>query len=142
MLHSLLSLKMAAMVAALGLDTAEWANPSPEITAQVQALADLQQKASTGETSQEGLQEIINKIKELADKGDKDAMFSMGLFLQQSNGQNALPQALDYYKKAADKEQLQAMNNYGFIVAASTQDPAEAKKGIEYIKKAADKGLN
>ena len=64
----------------------------------------------------------------------------MGLFLQQSNAQGSLPQALEYYKKAADKGQLQAMNNYGFIVAASTQDPAQAKEGIEFIKKAAEQG--
>ena len=140
MLHSLLSLKMAAMVAALGLDTAEWKNPSSEMTAEVQALADLQKKAASGETPTESLQEEINKIKGLADKGDKDAQFAMGLFLQQSNAQGSLPQALEYYKKAADNGQLQAMNNYGFIVAS--QDPAKAKEGIKYIKDAASKGLN
>ena len=111
MLHSLLSLKMAAMVAALGLDTAEWKNPSADMTAEVQALADLQKKAASGQTPTESLQEEINKIKALADKGDKDAQFAMGLFLQQSNAQGSLPQALEYYKKAADNGQLQAMNN-------------------------------
>jgi TPR repeat protein len=142
MLYSLLSLKLAAMVAALGLDTAEWKNPSSEMTAEVQALADLQKKAASGETPTESLQEEINKIKALADKGDKDAQFAMGLFLQQSNAQGSLPQALEYYKKAAENGQLQAMNNYGFIVAASTQDPAQAKEGVKFIKEAADKGLN
>jgi len=144
MLHSLLALKLAAMAAALGLDTTEWNSPSPEVTAQVQALENLQKAAAEGKAAPEGntLQDVINKIKELADKGDKDAQFSMGLFLQQSNGQGALQQALEYYKKAADQGQLQAMNNYGFIVAASTQDPAQAKAGIEKIKEASDKGLN
>jgi TPR repeat protein len=140
MLHSLLSLKMAAMVAALGLDTAEWKSPSSDMVNEVQALADLQKKAANGETPTESLQEEINKIKGLADKGDKDAQFAMGLFLQQSNAQGSLPQALEYYKKAADNGQLQAMNNYGFIVAS--QDPAKAKEGIKYIKDAAAKGLN
>lgn len=144
MLHSLISLKMAAMVAALGLDTAEWSKASPDMVAHVQALADAQAAAAKGEQPPAGktLQETINKIKELADKGDKDAQFSMGLFLQQSNAQGALQQALDYYKRAADQDQLQAMNNWGFLVAASTQDQATAKQGIEQIKKAADKGLN
>lgn len=144
MLHSLLALKLAAMAAALGLDTSEWNSPSPEITAQVQALENLQKAAAQGTAAQEGstLQDVVNKIKELADKGDKDAQFSMGLFLQQSNQQGALQQALDYYDKAAKQGQLQAMNNYGFIVAASTQDPAQAKAGIEKIREASDKGLN
>jgi len=142
MLHSLLSLKLAAMVAALGLDTAEWTKPSAEMENEVKALAELQKNAASGQTPTESLQEEINKIKALADKGDKDAQFAMGLFLQQSNAQGSLPQALEYYKKAADNGQLQAMNNYGFIVAASTQDPAQAKEGIKFIKEAADKGLN
>jgi TPR repeat protein len=144
MLHSLLALKLAAMAAALGLDTSEWNSPSPEISAQVQALENLQKAAAEGNPAPEGntLQDVVNKIKDLADKGDKDAQFSMGLFLQQSNQQGALQQALDYYDKAAKQGQLQAMNNYGFIVAASTQDPAQAKLGVEKIKEASTKGLN
>ena len=71
MLHSLLALKLAAMAAALGLDTNEWNSPSPEITAQVQALENLQKAAADGKTAPEGntLQDVVNKIKELADKG-------------------------------------------------------------------------
>ncbi|OAI55527.1 hypothetical protein AYO49_01215 [Verrucomicrobiaceae bacterium SCGC AG-212-N21] len=142
MLHSLLSLKLAAMAAALGLDTAEWQSPSPAIVEQVTALENLQKTAADG-NAQGTLQEIVNKIKDLADKNnDKDAQFAMGLFLQQSNQQGALPQALEYYKKASDQKQLQAMNNYGFIVAASTQDAAQAKAGIAKIKEASDLGLN
>jgi len=135
---------MAAMVAALGLDTAEWKDPSSAIVEQVTALAELQKAAADPATASNAgsLQDVVNKIKDLADKGDKDAQFSMGLFLQQSNGQGALQQAIEYYKKAADQNQLQAMNNYGFIIAASTQDAAKAKEGVAFIKKAADKGLN
>ena len=144
MLHSLLSLKMAAMAAALGLDTTEWSSPSPAMTEQVTALETLQAKAAKGEAQEgPGLQEIINKIKDLADKNnDKDAQFAMGLFLQQSNGQGAMEQAVGYYKKAADNGQLQAMNNYGFLLAGNTQEAAQAKEGIGYIKKAADLKLN
>src|SRR5262245_46751804 len=108
MLHSLLSLKLAAMAAALGLDTAEWNKPSPAIVEQVTALENLQKSAPDGGNAQGSLQEIVNKIKDLADKNnDKDAQFAMGLFLQQSNQQGALPQALEYYKKAAAQDQLQ-----------------------------------
>ena len=143
MLPSIASLKIAAMVAALGLDTAEWSKPSADMTNQVQALADATAAAAKGEQPKVPLQETINKIKDLADKSnDKDAQFAMGLFLQQSNQQGALDQAVTYYKKAADNGQLQAMNNYGFIIAASTQDVAKVKEGISSIKAASDKGLN
>lgn len=143
MLPSIASLKIAAMVAALGLDTAEWSKPSTDMTNQVQALADAMSSASKGEQPKVTLQETINKIKDLADKSnDKDAQFAMGLFLQQSNQQGALDQAVAYYKKAADNGQLQAMNNYGFIIAASTQDVAKVKEGVASIKAASDKGLN
>ncbi|WP_265593173.1 hypothetical protein [Verrucomicrobium sp. BvORR034] len=145
MLHSLISLKMAAMVAALGLNTAEWSSPSPEMTAQVQKLADAMGNISSGDTSQVGtaVNETIKKIKDLADtKGDKDAQFAVGLFLQQSNQQGALEQALDYYKKAAAQNQLQAMNNLGFILAASGKEEKVTKEGVDWIQKSADKGLN
>lgn len=146
MLQSIINIKLAAMVAALGLDTAEWKSPSAAMVQNVQALADAQAAAAKGEQPPAGksLQDTINNIKTLADAGDKDAQFAMGLFFQQSTqqNQNALPQAQEYYKKAADQGQLQAMNNYGFLIAASTQDAAVAKEGIEWIKKASDKGLN
>ncbi len=144
MLQSIINIKLAAMVAALGLDTAEWKSPSPAMTQNVQALADAQAYAAKGEQAPagKGLQDVINNIKTLADAGDKDAQFAVGLFLQQSNQQNGPAQAMEYYKKAADQGQLQAMNNYGFLLAASSQEPEKAKEGIKWIKQAADKGLN
>jgi TPR repeat protein len=145
MLHSLLNLKLAAMVAALGLNTAEWSNPSPEMTAQVQKLADAMTSISSGQSAQTGdaVNATIKEIKTLADtKNDKDAQFAVGLFLQQSNQQGAMEQALEYYKKAADQNQLQAMNNLGFILAASGREASRTKEGVEWIQKAADKGLN
>ena len=145
MLQSLINIKLAAMVAALGLDTGEWSSPSNDMVNNVSALSQALKDASEGKPSPagKGLQETINAIKELADKkGDKDALYAVGLFLQQSNQQGTLPQVLEYYKKAADLDQLQAMNNYGYLIAASSQEPERTKEGIGWIKKAADKGLN
>ena len=144
MLQSIINIKLAAMVAALGLDTAEWKSPSAAMVQNVQALADAQVLASKGEqpAAGKGLNDIINNIKTLADGGDKDAQFAMGHFLQQSNQQNGVVQALEYYKKAADQGHLQAMNNYGTILATSSQDAEKAKEGVQFIKQAADKGLN
>jgi TPR repeat protein len=144
MLQSIINIKLAAMVAALGLDTAEWKNPSPAMTQNVQALAEAQKLAASGQQAPagKGMNEIISSIKTLADGGDKDAQFAMGHFLRQSNQQNGVVQALEYYKKAADQGQLQAMNNYGTILATSAQEVEKAKEGVTYIKQAADKGLN
>jgi len=111
------------------LNTDEWTNPSPAIVAQVQAISDAMAAAAKGEQPKTPLQETITKIKDLADSGkDKDAQFAMGLFLQQSNQQGAIDQAVEYYKKAADSGQLHAMNNWGFIVAASSQDEAKIRR--------------
>jgi TPR repeat protein len=96
-----------------------------------------------GETPKVTLQQAIDKIRELADKdNDKDALFSMGFLSQQSQGQNALAEAMTFYKRAADLGQLQAMNNYGFILASSSQEVEKVKEGLDFIKKASDGGLN
>lgn len=145
MLENLINLKVVAMVAALGLNTAEWNKPSKEMEAQVQKLADAVSDISQGKADKQNgaVNETIASIKNLADKNnDKDAQYAVGYFLQQSNQQGSLEQALEYYKKAALQEQLQAMNNYGFILAASGREPEKAKEGIIWIKKASDKGLN
>lgn len=145
MLQSLIHIKLAAMVAALGLDTAEWKNPSQAMVQHVQSLADAQKLIAEGQQPPAGksLQDTINAIKELADKGkDKDAQYAMGHFLRQSNQQNGVVQAMEYFKLAADQGQLQAMNTYGSILATSSQDTEQVKTGVKYIKDAAAKGLN
>jgi TPR repeat protein len=145
MLQSIIHIKLAAMVAALGLDTAEWKNPSPAMTQQVEALADAQKLIAEGKQPPAGktLQDTINAIKELADKGkDKDAQYAMGHFLRQSNQQNGVVQAMEYFKASADQGQLQAMNTYGSILATSSQDTEQVKNGVDYIKKASAAGLN
>lgn len=134
---------LVAAAAALGLDTKEWTKPSDEVVAQVQAMEEAISAMAKGEAPKVPLQESVDKIRELADKGnDKDAQFSMGVLIQQSNAQNALAEALAYYKKAADQGHLQAMNNYGFIIAGSGQDVAKTQEGIGFIRKAAEGGLN
>jgi TPR repeat protein len=129
--------------AALGLDTKEWTNPSAEIVAQVEAMEAAMTAMAKGEAPTTTLQQAIDKIRELADTGnDKDALFSMGFLSQQSQGQNALAEAMAYYKRAADLGQLQAMNNYGFILASSSQEVEKVQEGLGFIKKAAEGGLN
>lgn len=129
--------------AALGIDTKEWVNPNPEVVAQVEAMETAMAAMAKGEVPAVTLQQAIDKIRDLADNGnDKDALFSMGFLSQQSQGQNALSEAMKYYKRAADLGQLQAMNNYGFLLANSSQDAEKAKEGLDFIKQAAEGGLN
>lgn len=129
--------------AALGIDTKEWTNPSAEVVAQVEAMETAMASMAKGETPAVTLQQAIDKIRQLADTGnDKDALFAMGFLSQQSQGQNALAEAMGYYKRAADLGQLQAMNNYGFILASSGQEVEKVKEGLGFIKQSAEGGLN
>lgn len=140
---SALTLVQAIGASALGLNTEEWEKPSPEMVAQVEAMEAAMAAMAKGETPKVTLQQAIDKIRELADKdNDKDALFSMGFLSQQSQGQNALAEAMTFYKRAADLGQLQAMNNYGFILASSSQEVEKVKEGLDFIKKASDGGLN
>ncbi len=140
---SMASLDPAMAASALGLDTAEWTHPSPEVVAQVEAMEAAMVAAARGESPTVTLQQAIDRIRELADKGnDKDAIFAIGFLTQQSQQPNALAEAMSYYKRAADLGQLQAMNNYGFLLAGSNQDVEKAKEGIAFIKQAAEGGLN
>ncbi len=129
--------------AALGIDTNEWVKPSAEAVGQIEAMEKAMSAMAKGETPSPTLQEAIDKLRDLAENGnDKDALFAMGMLSQQGQGQNAIPEAMKYYKRAADLGQLQAMNNYGFLLASSSQDLEKSKEGLSFIKKAADGGLN
>ncbi|MBL9156004.1 MAG: sel1 repeat family protein [Verrucomicrobiales bacterium] len=140
---SAITLVQAMGASALGLNTEEWKKPSAEMVAQVEAMEKAMAAMAKGETPEVTLQQAIDKIRELADKGnDKDALFAMGFLMQQSQQQNALAEAMTYYKRAADAGQLQAMNNYGFILAGSSQEVEKTKEGLDFIKKAAEGGLN
>lgn len=140
---SAITLVQAMGASALGLNTEEWKNPSAEMVAQVEAMEKAMAAMAKGETPEVTLQQAIDKVRELADTGnDKDALFAMGFLMQQSQQQNALTEAMAYYKRAADAGQLQAMNNYGFILAGSSQEVEKTKEGLDFIKKASDGGLN
>ncbi|TLD69841.1 sel1 repeat family protein [Phragmitibacter flavus] len=145
MLHSLISVKLVAMAAALGLNTSEWKNPSPDMVAQVEklekALADIAdtQKAEAVQTE---LNAAYTAIRELAEKGDKDAQYAMGLLSRQSNQEGAVEQSVRYFELAAKQGQLQAMNNYGTLLATSSRDQATQTEGVDMIKKAAEAGEN
>jgi len=133
------------MAAALGLDTSDWKAPSKEMVDQVQKLEQALSNIADTEKAdqvQKDLNEAYNTIRELADKGDKDAQFAMGMLSRQSNKQGAIEQSIKYYELAAQQGQLQAMNDYGFLLALSGREPEKQKEGVTWIKKAADAGEN
>ncbi len=144
MIQSLITIKLVAMASALGLNTSEWVSPSPQMESQVQKLEDAMKEISKGNADkvQESINVAIKGIQELADKGDKDAQYAIGLFLSQSKEQGALEKVLENYSKAANQGQVQAMNNLGFIIAGSSKEPEKQKEGIVWIKKASDLGNN
>jgi len=143
MLQNLIAIKLAVMASALGLNTADWIKPSEGIVAQVQKIEDalkLIGKQEKADEMQKALNEASTDIKKLADSGDKDAQFAMGLLL--SNQQGQADKVVEYYTAAASKGQLQAMNNLGYITAASSREPEKQKEGVKLIKQAAEGGLN
>lgn len=145
MFQSLITIKLAAMASALGLNTAEWAKPvSSQMESQVQKLEDTMKEIGKGKADQiqDSINTTVKNIQDLADKGDKDAQYSIGLLLSQSKEQGALEKVLAYYLKAANQGQVQAMNNLGFIIAGSSKEPEKQKEGITWIKKASDLGNN
>lgn len=147
-MQSIIQIKLVALAAALGLNTADWQKPSPAMTEQVNKLESAMKLISEGKAAevQAKVKESIEKIKDLADKGDKDAEYAIGLFAQ--NQQGGFGTALDYYTRAAKAGQLQAMNNLGFLTMSlanqmpEKERPAKIQEGVEWIKKASDAGNN
>ena len=98
LLFSAMTLQAATAASALGLSTEEWTDPSAEMVALVETMEATMAAMAKGEKPAVELQDSINAIRALADKGeDKDALFAMGFLLQQSNQPNALPEAMAYW---------------------------------------------
>ena len=152
MLQTLIQVKLIAMAAALGLNTDEWKSPSSDMTSQVQALQDTMKLIGTKDADKVGtnLQESISKIKDLADKGDKDAQYAIAFFIQNGllQSQNAVPLVFDYYTKAAAQGQVPAKNALGFLkISQANQLPEKDrtevwKSGVQLIQEASSSGYN
>jgi hypothetical protein len=84
MLLTALKVKLAAMVAVAGLDTAEMPGTSAELNKVLEALASDQaaaQKAAqdktTGPDVNKSFNDALAKVNELAKTGDKDAQYAL-----------------------------------------------------------------
>ncbi len=142
MLLTALKVKLAAMVAVAGLDTAEMPGTSAELNKVLEALASDQaaaQKAAqdktTGPDVNKSFNEALVKVQELAKAGDKDAQYALAHWGVLSNSDvNA---AVDLYRKAAAQGQVLAKVELAqVLLQAAPQDQEKAKEAVKLIQEA------
>lgn len=142
MLLTALKVKLAAMVAVAGLDTAEMPGTSAELNKVLETLASDQaaaQKAAqdktTGPDVNKSFNDALAKVNELAKTGDKDAQYALAHWGVLSNSDvNA---AVDLYRKAAAQGQTLAQVELAqVLLQAAPQDQDKAKEAVDLIQKA------
>ena len=142
MLLTALKVKLAAMVAVAGIDTADMTNPSPDLTKVLDALAADQaaaQKAATDKTTgpdvNKSFNEALAKINELAKKGDKDAQYALAHWGVLSNSN--VSDIIDLYRKASGQGQALAKVELAqVLLKAFPQDQERAKEAVTLIQEA------
>ena len=142
MLLTALKVKLAAMVAVAGLDTAEMPGTSAELNKVLEALASDQaaaQKAAqdktTGPDVNKSFNEALVKVQELAKAGDKDAQYALAHWGVLSNSN--VNEAVDLYRKAAAQGQTLAQVELAqVLLQAAPQDQDKAKEAVDLIQKA------
>ena len=89
------------------------------------------------DNQQAGDSRSIEELSALADKGDADAMNSLGINYMKGLGvQKNLNKATEWFHKAADKNNVYAMHSLGLIYSSMNQ-PAKA---VKWYEKAANLG--
>lgn len=142
MLLSALKVKLAAMVAVAGIDTAEMPGTSAELAKVLESLAADQaaaQKAvqdkTTGPDVNKSFNDALVKVNELAAKGDKDAQYALAHWGVLSNSNVA--DAIALYRKAADQGQVLAKVELAqVLLQAFPQDAERAKEAVKLIQDA------
>jgi TPR repeat protein len=140
MLLTAIKLKLAAMVAVAGLDTAEMPGASKEFVDILTTLEAEQKKvqANPGANSTDvnkAFNEAVAKVRELAQKDDKDATYALAHWGVLS-GAN-INEVAALYRKAADKGQVLAKSELAqVLMQAGAQNPEAVKEAIKLIKEA------
>ena len=142
MLLSALKVKLAAMVAVAGIDTAEMPGTSSELTKILESLAADQaaaQKAvqdkTTGPDVNKSFNDALAKVNELAAKGDKDAQYALAHWGVLSNSN--VNDVIALYRKAADQGQVLAKVELAqVLLQAAPQDAERAKEAVKLIQEA------
>ncbi|WP_395747725.1 tetratricopeptide repeat protein [Prosthecobacter sp.] len=140
MLLTALKLKLAALVAVAGIDTAEMPGASKEFTTILEGLkADTDKVQASPGTSNVDVNKSFNdavaKVRELAQKGDKDAIYALAHWGVLS-GAN-INEVAQLFRKAAGEGQVLAMSELAqVLMQAGAQNPEAVKEAIDLIKKA------
>jgi uncharacterized protein len=142
-----IKLKAAAFVAIAGIDTSELPGFSPDVEQVLAKLADdqnaVQKAAATGQNTSvdanRSFSEAVQKLKTLADTGDKDAQYTLAHWSLQNDSN--LNETLDLYRKSAAQGQLAAKVELAQVLLQRfSQDPARGKEAVELIQEAEGKG--
>lgn len=141
MLLTALKLKLAALVAVAGIDTAEMPGASKEFVDILTTLETEQKKVqqnpgAAGNTDvNKSFNEAVAKIRELAQKEDKDAIYALAHWGVLS-GAN-INEVAALFRKAADKGQVMAKSELAqVLMQAGAQNPDAVKEAIKLIKEA------
>jgi|JI6StandDraft_1071083.scaffolds.fasta_scaffold02435_4 TPR repeat protein len=142
MLLTALKVKLAALVAVAGIDTAELKSPSTELVSTLQKLADDQaaaQKAvqdkTTGPDVNKSFNEALVVVRDLAGKGDKDAQYVLAHWgvLNNSN----VNEIIDLYRKASAQGHILAKVELAqVLLQAAPQDQKLAEEAVKLIQDA------
>lgn len=140
MLLTAIKVKMAALVVVAGIDTDQLKDLTPEMKTVLEQLS--KDQADTSKDLNAVMTEAVNKVNELATKGDKDANYALGRWTVTGVLQGAsLDQTISFYKAAADKGQVPAMSELAQIMLqAYSQDAAKVAEAVELIQKAEQGG--
>lgn len=142
MILSALKVKLAALVAVAGIDTADFKNPSQDLVGALEKLASEQaaaQKAAQDKTSGPDVNKAFNdalaKINELASKNDKDAQYVLAHWgvLTGSN----VNSIIELLRKAATQGQVVAKVELAqVLLQAFQQDLERAREAVKLIQEA------
>lgn len=140
MLLTALKVKLAALVAVAGIDTAELQNPSADLVSTLQKLADDQaaaQKAvqdkTTGPDVNKSFNDALAKVNELAAKGDKDAQYVLAHWGVLTNSN--INSIIELYRKSANQGHVLAKVELAqVLLQAFPQDLDRAKEAVQLIK--------
>jgi uncharacterized protein len=140
MLLTALKLKLAALVAVAGIDTAEMPGASKDFVDILTSLEADQKKVkenpgSGGTDVNKVFNDAVAKVRELAQKDDKDAIYALAHWGVLS-GAN-INEVAALYRKAADKGQVLAKSELAqVLMQAGAQNPEAVKEAIKLIKEA------
>lgn len=142
MLLTAIKMKLAALVAVAGIDTAEMSNPSSDLVSALQSLANDQaaaqkavQEKTAGPDVNKAFNDALVKIRELVSKNDKDAQYVLAHWGVLSNSNVA--EIVDLYRKAASQGQVLAKVELAqVLLQAFPQDQERVKEAVQLIQDA------